>query len=123
MKLSPAKAVLYDIIHADCLTTQNTNRVIAILGIKNLLYGKRDYWHLRKLLLRVTSEQKAREIVNLMPFPFIEEYRKNERAAQIFFSAPIQQTRDFRYWVDNVLAPISKKGQRIESRTGYRIIH
>lgn len=121
MNFSPAKAVLYDIIHAHCLTSQNTDRVIKFLGIKNIFNGKRDFWHLRKLLLRVTSEQKARDIVNLMPFPFIEGYHKNERAAQIFFSAPIQQTRDSDYWVDNVLVPISKKGQRIESITGYGI--
>ncbi|MCA6368267.1 MAG: hypothetical protein IM631_12180 [Cytophagales bacterium] len=109
---------LYDILHAHCLSSQCTDEVFRLSGIKGRLYnGKRDYWQLRNILLRAISEQKAREIINQIPFPFIQNYYPGEDDAQVFFSQSIQENRVSWFWMDDVLAPLTtpKGTGRIES--------
>lgn len=109
---------LYDILHAHCLSTQRTDEVFMLSGIKGSLYnGKRDYCKLRSILLRAISEQKAKEIINQIPFPFIQEYYPGEDDAQVLFSQSIQQIRTSWFWIDDVLAPLTtpKGTGRIES--------
>jgi hypothetical protein len=109
---------LYDILHAHCLSTQRTDEVFRLSGIKGNLYnGKRDYWQLRNILLRAISEQKARDIINQIPFPFIQKYYPGEDDAQVFFSRSIQTNRISWFWMDDVLAPLTtpKGTGRIES--------
>ena len=109
---------LHDILHSFCLSTQRTNDVIRLAGVKAKVFnGKRDYWKVRQILLRAISEQKAQEIINQMAFPFVRNYYRGEDDAQVFFSQSIGQIRTSWFWVDNVLAPLTTKTGtgRIES--------
>jgi hypothetical protein len=109
---------LYDILHSFCLASERTNDVIRLAGVKAKVFnGKRDYWKVRNILLRAISEQKAQEIINQIPFPFIQKYYPGEDDAQVFFSQSIQENRVSWFWMDDVLAPLTtpKGTGRIES--------
>jgi hypothetical protein len=113
---------LYDILHSYCLASERTNDVIRLAGVKATVFnGKRDYWKARNILLRAISEQKAQEIINQMPFPFIQKYHSGEDNAQEFFSRSIQQIRSSWFWRDNVLSPLTTKngtGRIVSAVTG-----
>lgn len=101
-----AKNILEDVMKAFCLSTQNLDKVYKLSGIKAQLYnGKRNYYQLRKLILRAITDDKAKEIINNMPFPYIETAR-----------GEYIRERKFEFWVDDVLVPLpKKKGYRMES--------
>lgn len=117
-----AKDILYDIMCAFCLDTQNTNAVIKLAGIKaNIFNGKRDWWKIRKLLIRAIPEEKAKEIINAMPFPFVERYYPKEAEAQKHYSPMVINypfERDSVFFMREVLAPI-KVGEIKSVITGY----
>jgi hypothetical protein len=103
------KEVLNDIMNAFCLSSVNLDKVYKLSGINARLYnGKRTNEQLRKLLLRAISNDKAKEIINQMPFPFIET------ADKIFE----KQEKDCHYYIENVLTELQKKrGNKIECPT------
>ena len=109
--MNTAKNVLSEILDAFCLSTQNLDRAYRLSGIKCQLYnGKRSNAQLRKLLLRAISEDKAKEIINKMPFPYIEIADKHF----------IKENTD--NW-ENILVPLeNKKGYRLECITQDYII-
>ena len=110
------KQILDDILNAFCLSSVNLDKVYKLSGINAKLYnGKRSNDQLRKLLLRAITNEKAKEIINQMPFPFIET------ADKIFE----KQTRDCYYYIDNVLMELPKKrGYSIEcSTSNYKIFY
>jgi hypothetical protein len=103
------KKVLLDIMNAFCLSSVNLDKVYKLSGIKARLYnGKRSNEQLRKVLLRAISNEKAKEIINQMPFPYIET------ADKIFE----KQERDCHWFIENTLTEIPKKrGNKIECPT------
>lgn len=109
--MTQAKEILKDILDAFCLSTQNTNKVYKLSGIKSPLFnGKRNYDQIRALLLRAISEDKAKEIINQMPFPFISVH------SGVWINDITK--RDF----EEILVPLEKKkGYRMENvTTGWR---
>lgn len=121
-----AKQILYDILHAFCMDTQNTNKVIKLTGIKGRIYnGKRDYWAIRKLIIRAITEQKAQEIINNMPFPFIEHWTPTEDKHKAWMDElfpSLDEHETFEFYSKNVLCPIPMiAGQRMENTRGYSI--
>jgi len=98
-----AKIILSDIVNAFCLSSQNLDRAYRLSGIKASFYnGKRSNEQLRKLLLRAITEDKAKEIINKMPFPYIETANGNWIKTD---------TDNF----ENILVPLEKKkGYRME---------
>lgn len=99
------KEILLDIMNAFCLSTQNLDKVYKLSGIKGRLYnGKRSNEQHRKIILRAITDDKAREIINQMPFPYIETaYGHYER-----------ERERLDYWED-ILVPLPKiKGYRLE---------
>lgn len=115
------KDILYDIMCAFCRDTENTDKVIKLAGIKARVFnGKRDWWTIRKLLMRAISEEKAKEIINAMPFPFVERYYRQEAEAQKRFSPMVINyfERDSVFFMKEVLAPI-KAGEIKSTITGY----
>lgn len=122
--MTKAKDILYDIMCAFCLDSQNTQKVIKLAGIKAQVYnGKRDWWKIRKLLQRAIPEDRARAIINQMPFPFIENYSPKEEEAQKRFGSIVINfpfERDSVYFMDEVLAPI-QVGEMKSAITGYGV--
>jgi len=122
-----AKEILYDILHAHCLTTQNTDKVIKLAGIPTSIYnGKRDYWMIRKMILRIVSEERARQIINAMPYSFIENWSRKEDKHKAWIRAMfpemfrITNLDTFTFYRDNVLQPLPlKAGYRMENIEGY----
>lgn len=117
-----AKDILYDIMCAFCMDTENTDKVIKLAGIKARVFnGKRDWWTIRKLLMRAISEEKTKEIINAMPFPFVERYYPQEAEAQKHYSPMVINypfERDSVFFMEEVLAPI-KAGEIKSAITGY----
>ena len=116
--MKQTKIILDDILNSFCLSSQNLNRVYKLSGIKAQLYnGKRSNDKLRAILLRAISEDKAQEIVNKMPFPFIEEYKGTEELKEFINNTHIKSHHSGCKWED-ILVPIEKKrGHRIECIT------
>jgi hypothetical protein len=104
--MTQVKEILKDILEAFCLSSQNMNKVYKLSGIKGQLYnGKRNNYQLRDLLLRAINEDKAKEIINQMPFPYIETADRHS----------IKENTDT--W-ENILVPLEKKrGNRLECVT------
>jgi hypothetical protein len=115
LKYNP-KEVLNDIMNAFCLSSQNLDKVYKLSGIKAEFYnGKRTNEQLRRLLLRAINNDKAKEIINKMPFPYIET------AGKIFE----KREHDCHYFIENVLQELpKKKGYKIQCTTEpYRIFY
>jgi hypothetical protein len=108
LKYNP-KEVLNDIMNAFCLSSQNLDKVYGLSGIKAEFYnGKRTNEQLRRILLRAINDEKAKEIINKIPFAYIET------ADKIFE----KNKRDCYYYIENVLQELPKKsGYRIECTT------
>lgn len=70
--------------------------------------------------MRAISEEKAKEIINAMPFPFVERYYPQEAEAQKRFSPMVINyfERDSVFFMKEVLAPI-KAGEIKSAITGY----
>ncbi len=103
------KEVLKDILNAFCLQSQNIDKVYKLSGIKAPIYnGKRSSDKCKAILLRAISNNKAKEIINQMPFPYIET------ADKIFE----KNQRNCHFYIDNVLQELPKKrGNKIECTT------
>jgi hypothetical protein len=113
-----AKDTLEEIMNAFCMCSENIQKVYNLSGIKAQLYnGKRTREQLIKLLLRAINEEKAKEIVNKIPFPFIAEYHGTEYMKE-FIDNTIITKRECGFWETNVLAPLKiKRGYRMENVT------
>lgn len=124
---TPAKAVLCDVLHAHCLYSQNIDEVIRLAGVSESIYnGKRNYSQIRELILRAMSEEKAREILNQMPFPFIEDWSWNYDKHQSWIKAmfpdmnQVRGASTFKYFKDKVLRPLPAiPGYQIENSEGF----
>lgn len=107
MKTKPVeievKTTLRSILTAFCLSSQNIKKVQKLTGITNLWNGKRTTDQAVNILVRAIPDHKAKEIINAMPFPFIENYHEGESYAQSFFSAAIIQRRTI-FWINEVLS-------------------
>ncbi len=100
------KEILLDILNAFCLSTVNIEKVYKLSGIKGRLYnGKRSNDQLRRILIRAISNEKAKEIINKMPFPYIEK----------FYGNYIKEDRN--KWEDILVPMGKKKGNRLECTT------
>ena len=108
LKYNP-KEVLNDIMNAFCLSSQNLDKAYRLSGIKAEFYnGKRTNEQLRRLLLRAINDDKAKEIINNIPFPYIET------ADKIFE----KREHDCHYFIENVLQELpKKKGYKIQCTT------
>jgi hypothetical protein len=74
-----AKLILKDILTTNIFRNLNIDKVYRLSGIKGKLYnGKRSNDKQSNILLRAINEQKAKEIVNQMPFPYIQCYKGRE---------------------------------------------
>ena len=114
--MTTTKEILSDILNAHCLSTENTRKVYELSGIKAQLFnGKRNYYQIRNLLLRAISDEKAKEIINKMPFPFIGQYYGTEHLKD-FVNNSLIKSRDYMFWIDNVLMETPKK-------RGYKILN
>lgn len=104
--MNQEKQILEDIINAFCLSTQNLRTAHELSGIKGQFFnGKRSNTQLRNLLLRAISNDKAKEIINQMPFPYIEIADRHY----------IKENTDT--W-KSILVPLEKKkGNRLECVT------
>jgi hypothetical protein len=103
------KEVLSDILNAFCFESERIQQVYNLSGIKAQLYnGKRSNDRCKKLLLRAISKDKAKEIINNIPFPYIET------ADKIFE----KREHDHHYYIKNVLQELpKKKGYKIQCTT------
>ncbi len=102
----PGKDWLKQILHAHCLTHTNYKRVLKHVGIAESVFCGLGYDAVADKILSLTNEDRARDIVNAMPFPFIET------------AVPVYtQERDSWYWIENVLADLKDYGE-IMSITG-----
>ena len=104
--MAQAKQILSDILNAFCLSSENLKLVFELSGIKGQLYNvTRSNEQLRKILLRAISDDKAKEIINKIPFPYIQTAN----------SQYIKENTD--NW-KNILVPLEKKkGNRLECIT------
>jgi hypothetical protein len=109
------KEILKSILNAFCLQSENIKKVCNLAGINSIWNGKRTTNQAVNILIRAISNEKARYIINSMPFPFIEEYSPIEQVTQDTLKHIHKPTRDSFFWIDSVVSPITKKGERIES--------
>lgn len=118
MKTNPiptAKQTLKDIMTAFCFHFQNTQKVIKMAKIENPYNGQKGHDEIVEFVLNQINEESAKEIVNKIPFPFVENYHPEERPTQEFFKN-YAENRDSFYWTEQVLFTDYKKGVSIISK-------
>lgn len=116
------KIILADILEAFCLKSENIKKVCELTGVKSIWNGKRTQAQATKLLVRALSEEQAKDVINKMPFPFIGIYDPLERPTQGMFKQMFPPNRDSYYWIEDVLAPINKRGRILSSVTHCGIV-
>jgi len=112
-----AKEIIKDIIEAHCLYSQNQKKVMMLADINSaeIYNGGNDYYQIIDKILNKVSEEKAKEIVNQMPFPFMQHYYPTEEPTQNILNKIANlidyNKRDSFWWIENVLSPLRKKGE------------
>ena len=107
-----AKQILSEILDAHCLYSENRRKVIKLanLNSQDIFNGQNDYYQVRNTILNNLNDDKAAEIVNAIPFPFIEEYSpiedKTQKSLNNLTGLIDYYKRDSFFWIENVLLDI-----------------